>query len=461
MASDFSVIHFPAKPQDRRAHKPEPDAGVGVSINDFYAIMSMHGYVYIPTREIWPAASINSRLDPMPVLDSTGAPKLNKKGQPLFISPTKWLDENRPVEQMSWIPGREMLLKDTIIHEGGFIHRPDVSILNLYRPPTLPLGDPHQATRWLDLGRELFGDDFEHIVKWMAQRVQQPYVKINHALVLGGEQGIGKDSLVEPLKRAVGPWNFHEIAPQALLRRFNPYLKSVVLRINEARDLGDFDRFAFYDHTKTLIATPPDALTCDEKNLREHSVINVIGVIIGTNYKNSLYLPEDDRRHYVAWSPRTKNEYSDSYWKSLWDWYENRDGFPHVHAYLATYNLKGFDPKAPPPKTNAWHDMVDCNLSSEQGELADILDDLASPKAVTIQRIASQARQSNNFEFADWIEDRKNSRLIPHRLEGAGYVRVRNPSAQDGQWKVNGKRQAVYAQKSLSLREQIEEAQKL
>jgi hypothetical protein len=46
-------------------------------------------------------------------------------------------------------------------------------------------------------------------------------------------------------------------------------------------------------------------------------------------------------------------------------------------------------------------------------------------------------------------------------MESAGYVKVRNPASAEGLWKVGGKRQAVYAQKGLSLREQIDEAQKL
>jgi len=75
--------------------------------------------------------------------------------------------------------------------------------------------------------------------------VQHPQDKINHALVLGGCQGIGKDTLLEPVKSAVGPWNFSEVSPQHMLGRFNGYLKSVILRVSEARDLGDVDRFAF------------------------------------------------------------------------------------------------------------------------------------------------------------------------------------------------------------------------
>jgi predicted helicase len=40
-----------------------------------------------------------------------------------------------------------------------------------------------------------------------------PWEKINHALVIGGKQGIGKDTMLEPLKHAVGRWNFEETSP--------------------------------------------------------------------------------------------------------------------------------------------------------------------------------------------------------------------------------------------------------
>jgi hypothetical protein len=63
--------------------------------------------------------------------------------------------------------------------------------------------------RWLAHIRKIYPDDADHIIAWLAHRVQRPGEKINHALVLGGEPGIGKDSMLEPVKYAVGPWNFH------------------------------------------------------------------------------------------------------------------------------------------------------------------------------------------------------------------------------------------------------------
>ena len=75
-------------------------------------------------------------------------------------------------------------------------------------------------------------------------RVQLPAYKINHALVLGGLQGIGKDTLMEPVKRAVGPWNLHEVSPHASARPLQRLRKSVILRVSEARDLGEINRFS-------------------------------------------------------------------------------------------------------------------------------------------------------------------------------------------------------------------------
>ena len=107
-----------------------------------------------------------------------------------------------------------MIIEDRLIIEGEIVERPGVSCFNLYRPPNIKLGDALQATPWLEHARYLYSEDeVQHLIKWCAQRVQQPPIKINHGLVMGGEQGLGKDTLLEPLKQAVGPWNFAETSP--------------------------------------------------------------------------------------------------------------------------------------------------------------------------------------------------------------------------------------------------------
>jgi hypothetical protein len=299
----------------------------------------------------------------------------------------------------------------------------------------------------------------DHILDWLAHRAQRPEEKINHALVLGGVPGIGKDTILEPVKYAIGAWNFQEASPQQILGRFNGFLKSVILRISEARDLGEFDRFAFYDHMKAYTAAPPDVLRVDEKNLREHSIINCCGIIITSNHKtNGIHLAADDRRHLVAWSHRIQADerFQGNYWNDLWTYYDN-GGRQHVAAYLLQRDISRFNPKAPPPKTPAFWAIADANRPPEDAELADLLETIGNPPVVSLARIVSMAEN----ETAEWLKDRKNRRIIPHRLESCGYVPVRNPDAEDGRWKIFGRRHTVYARTELSLRDQISAARAL
>ena len=79
------------------------------------------------------------------------------------------------------------------------------------------LGDAKKAGPWVDHVRKIYPDDADHTITWLAHRVQRPGQKINHGLVLGGGQGIGKDSILAPVRYAVGTWNFFDVSPTHLL----------------------------------------------------------------------------------------------------------------------------------------------------------------------------------------------------------------------------------------------------
>jgi hypothetical protein len=418
-----------------------------VSLDDFWAYMPMHSYIFAPTGEMWPSASVNSRIPPIPVPPSQGG---NRKS----LSAAAWLDRDKPVEQMTWAPSEPKIIRDRLISLGGWIDRPGAGCFNLYRPPTLRRGDSRCAKKWLDHLRLIYPDEADHIVPFFAHRVQRPHEKINHAVVLGGAPGIGKDTILEPVKYAVGPWNFAEISPKNILGNTNAFAKSVILRLSEARDLGEFDRFTFYEAMKGYCAAPPDVLRVNEKHIREYYVPNICGVIIITNHKtDGMHLPADDRRHLVCWSNSGKADFTQNYWDRIWEWYA-AGGIGHVAAYLANYDLSTFNPKTAPPHTRAFWEIVDAGRAPENAELADIIEGLNRPDVLTISRIAGRAHD----DFADWLRDRRNSRRIPHRLEDCQYVAVRNPDAEDGLWRVDGKRQAIYGKTSLSHHKRLEAA---
>jgi hypothetical protein len=432
--------------------EPRPQDNVhqwfaGARLEDFYAYMPTHSYLYVPTRELWPAASVNGRITPWPVTDA------NKE-----IKPSDWLDRNRPVEQMVWDPNEPILIHGRVMQIAGYANHEGATVFNLYRPPEFQMGDGTLAGPWRELVRRIYPEDADHIEQYLAYKVQNPGSKINHAIVLGGAQGIGKDTILVPVRQAIGPWNCQDASPTQIMGRFNGFAKCVLLVISEARDMGEVDRFAFYDHSKTYLAAPPDVIRVDEKNLREHYVVNVCGVVITTNHKtDGLYVPADDRRHYIAWSEATREQFGADYWTGLYRWYEN-GGIRHVIAHLRSMDVSGFDPKAPPPKTPAFWAVVQANEAPESGELRDVIDELGRPPAITVDNIVVAANNLKLFDLAAELKDRRARRAMPHKLERIGYVPVRNPDADDGLFKVNGKRQAVYALKTLSLAEQIKAA---
>lgn len=80
----------------RKNNGVSPFADVG--LEDFVAYMPLHNYIFTPTRDLWPASSVNARIFRVQV-------GTNEKGEPIEISASAWLDQNKPVEQMTWAPG--------------------------------------------------------------------------------------------------------------------------------------------------------------------------------------------------------------------------------------------------------------------------------------------------------------------------------------------------------------------
>lgn len=427
-------------------HAEAAAAAARLVLGDFASYLPERKYIYLPTGKIWEPAGLNRAFP---------APKDAPKSSDL-------VDDACPVHDLTWAPGEPQIIKGRFLDQGGWIEKPGARTYNGFRPPRRMAGEAAASWPWTEHVARLYPDDADHILDWLAHRVQRPGEKLNHALVLGGMPGIGKDTILQPVHDAIGPWNFGDVSPIELMGRFNAFLKSVILRVSELRDLGDRDRFGFYEHTKTLIAAPPDTVLIDEKNVRAYRTLNVVGVIFTTNHRSDgLYLPADDRRHYVAWSDCTAEDFDADYWPTLYEWFASDgaggSGSGHVAAFLRERDLSGFDPKAPPPKTPAFWDVVSSGRAREDDDLADALEALKQPEAVTVGDIE---QASADMDFKAWLRDRRNSRLFPHRFEAAGYVAVQNPGATDKRWKVGGKNVVIYARRTLPIQQRIEAARK-
>jgi hypothetical protein len=422
-------------PRRPRGRPPKPRL---LPLDDFLGYGPKGQYIHIPTRALWPAKGVDKSVDPK----DTRLPKGER--------PSDWLMRCQRVEQIVWAPDESEIIEGKYLNPVGGEWAPDPTarIFNRYTSPSIAHGSSELAGPWLDHVRMVYPDEWEHIVRWMAHRVQRPGEKVNHALVLGGDQGVGKDTLLNPLAEAVGPANFVEVSPQQLLGQFTPFYESVVLRVSEARDLGDTNRFALYDAMKTVIAAPPNVLTVNRKHEPGYVVRNVTGVVITSNHRiGGLYLPADDRRHFVAWSPISKP--SIEYFNWLYGWLED-GGNAHVAALLNSWDLSEFNPKAPPPRTSAWHEMVESDVAAEDDEMGRCIEILGNPEALRIEDLASVASSHGMTEFGEFLRDRGKNKAIAHKLNRHGYGATSNPDRDDGRWATGKKgKHVIYSRTNM------------
>jgi hypothetical protein len=209
----------------------ERASGSGIQLSDFWAYMPMHNYIYAPTRALWPAGSINSRIPPV------------KSGANDEIEASSWIDKNRPVEQMTWVPGLpESSRTGYSTKAGGSTGPAFAASTNTSRRQSF------QAMRIAPIvGLPICGSSIPTTpnTSLAGSRIASSG-RTRRSIMLSCSAAApvsARIPLLEPVKHAIGPWNFQEALPAQVLGRFNGFLKSVILRINEAHDLGEFDRF--------------------------------------------------------------------------------------------------------------------------------------------------------------------------------------------------------------------------
>ena len=150
----------------------------------------------------------------------------------------------------------------------------------------------------------------------------------------------------------------------------------MILRISEARDLGDISRYAFYEHLKPYMAAPPDVLRVDQKtHPRTRRVQRLRRDPDDQLQDDGIYLPADDRRHFVCWSDAKKEDFTADYWTDLWSWYHH-GGLQHVAAYLRTLDLRASIPRRRRRRLARSGTSSTPSRAPEDAELADVLDEM-------------------------------------------------------------------------------------
>jgi hypothetical protein len=221
----------------------------------------------------------------------------------------------------------------------------------------------------------------EHLYDMLAFKLQHPDIKINHAVLLGGTPGCGKDTLLAPFIRAVcGPFERNKalLDKDSLVSQFTYHYESEIVVVNELRPDDFKDRRQVENILKPVIAAPPEYLTVNRKGMHPYKAINRMLVIAFSNHEDAIALTSNDRRWFVLWSPAPRM--SDVAAKAMWSWYA-RGGFGAVANWLMERNVSAFAPGAPPPETEAKRLMIEDARSPAEQFVMDCIEQRSGPFA--------------------------------------------------------------------------------
>jgi hypothetical protein len=213
----------------------------------------------------------------------------------------------------------------------------------------------------------------EHIYNVMAYKVQHPEVKINHAVLHGGDQGCGKDTLWAPFIWAVcGPQlkNRGLLDNDTLGSQWGYALESEILILNELKEPEARERRALANKLKPVIAAPPDMLTVNRKGLHPYDSLNRMFVLAFSNDPVPISIDSQDRRWFAVWSsaPRMAPDAA----ARLWGWYKS-GGYEAIAAWLHARNVSAFNPSAAPAWTEFKANLVEHGMSIAESYLVEMM----------------------------------------------------------------------------------------
>lgn len=305
------------------------------------------------------------------------------------------------------------------------------ALFNLWRPgpvPVWPFGDrvePEEIATWLDHVNHIFPDAQARrmFFCWAATLVQQPGVKVNWAFVLLGDQGVGKDMCLLPVTKILGKENVRPLKAEKLKDKNQDWAESQLVIVNE---LPAFHKQDFYDSLKDYSATGQEHFEVNKKYLQPYLISNHQNWFIFSNHRDALALPEDDRRFFIYWSPAKRQE--PEYYDRLGAFYEKAENLEKIHRFLVDYDLSAFNPKAPPPETEAKREMQEYARDPVDQVLSAMFEPggvFHGRKLIMVSEIVSQA-QAMRFEkqISEDVLKRMSAGRIGCRLRRLGAYKL-------------------------------------
>jgi hypothetical protein len=197
-------------------------------------------------------------------------------------------------------------------------------------------------------------ESYKYLLNYIADLIQRPYYNNQISLVLKGESGIGKDTLIEIIERLYGKSNDYvyrtanidDILPK---NGFNSGLKNKLLvQFNEVEGK---DSNEAKERIKDHITRGQNIIK--QKYIDEFKQKNLAHIIFCSNNNSPVTFAYDERR-FALFKCGSKNKGNTEYWNEIYNNINNKDKLNQLYSYLLNHDLSNWKPVDDRPKNKAY-----------------------------------------------------------------------------------------------------------
>lgn len=289
------------------------------------------------------------------------------------------------VARTTFLPGGEL-----------FVNEKGLRCLNTWKDPKI-VAIEGDITPFLKHLEYILPDAHQRniLLDWIAHNIQRPGIKILWALVLIGDEGIGKSIIGHMMKQILGESNVGCPTNEQLHEPYTDWQKNKQLLIIE--ELMTKGKIELINKLKPCITQP----TCQIREMRMTSYMapNRYNIIAFTNYEDALLLNDKDRRYGILKSDAKMLD--EKYYQPLWDWIKSEKNIQALYHFFMQRDLSHFNPNAKAPDTAAKQDMINMSLTLFEEWVKNGIAEYAYPfnrDIIVTRHVKDRVICPNNFE---------------------------------------------------------------
>lgn len=236
----------------------------------------------------------------------------------------------------------------------------------------------------------------EYLLNWCADIVQNTGIKTGVALVINGEQGIGKNTFTKVIKTIVGQEHSLETCDpkRDIFCDFNSQATGKILIVlNEAEAK---DAFANSSKLKEMITEPTENVR--EKQIKSITIKSFCRLIFLSNKQRIVLLENGDRR-YAHFTASDKYKGNTDFFNDINKWIDNPQNIRRIYDFLKNRDISSVNFVADRPITQARLDALDDCKCVELKFLDDLLHDTNFDISLTNNQIQERIKKDYHLPF--------------------------------------------------------------